>query len=108
MQIELQLLCHLARGRCIAHCKQESLPQDDQPRAFPVSPSTRSAGSLDSPTGLKKREAGVALAANFTANNRSGGATAIGWVGEWAGTRGVASGLPQLESVDVRKLSSLC
>ncbi|XP_048870934.1 centrosomal protein of 131 kDa isoform X2 [Brienomyrus brachyistius] len=44
---------------------------DDQPRAFPVSPSTRSAGSLDSPTGLKKREAGVALAANFTANNRS-------------------------------------
>ncbi|XP_072568011.1 centrosomal protein of 131 kDa isoform X2 [Paramormyrops kingsleyae] len=44
---------------------------DDQPRTFPVSPSTRSAGSLDSPTGHKKREVGVALAANFTANNRS-------------------------------------
>ncbi|XP_036392275.1 centrosomal protein of 131 kDa [Megalops cyprinoides] len=44
---------------------------DDQPRAFPPPSSTRSAGSLDSPTGLKKREAGVALAANFTANNRS-------------------------------------
>ncbi|KAI1886441.1 hypothetical protein AGOR_G00195790 [Albula goreensis] len=38
---------------------------DDQPRVF------RSAGSVDSSTGLRKREAGVVLAANFTANNRS-------------------------------------
>ncbi|KAL4648631.1 centrosomal protein of 131 kDa isoform X1, partial [Arapaima gigas] len=44
---------------------------DDQPRAFPASPSTRSAGSLDSPTGSRKREAGVPLAPSFTANNRS-------------------------------------
>ncbi|XP_062330170.1 centrosomal protein of 131 kDa isoform X2 [Osmerus eperlanus] len=49
---------------------------DDQPRAFPLpSPlpsSSRSTGSVDSPTGLKKREPDPAvLAANFTANNRS-------------------------------------
>lgn len=42
---------------------------DDQPRAFPLPSSSRSTGSVDSPTGLKKRE--LALAANFTANNRS-------------------------------------
>uniref|UniRef100_UPI003AADA9DB centrosomal protein of 131 kDa isoform X2 n=1 Tax=Centroberyx gerrardi TaxID=166262 RepID=UPI003AADA9DB len=44
---------------------------DDQPRAFPLPSSSRSTGSMDSPTGLKKREPGIALAANFTANNRS-------------------------------------
>ncbi|KPP78106.1 5-azacytidine-induced protein 1-like [Scleropages formosus] len=44
---------------------------DDQPRTFPAPSSTRSAGSLDSPTGLRTREAGVPLAPNFTANNRS-------------------------------------
>ncbi|XP_056152829.1 centrosomal protein of 131 kDa isoform X2 [Lampris incognitus] len=44
---------------------------DDQPRAFPLPSSSRSTGSVDSPTGLKKREPGIALAANFTANNRS-------------------------------------
>ncbi|XP_041745036.1 centrosomal protein of 131 kDa isoform X1 [Coregonus clupeaformis] len=46
---------------------------DDQPRAFPTPPSSRSTGSVDSPTtsGPKRRETGVALAANFTANNRS-------------------------------------
>ncbi|KAM4623443.1 centrosomal protein of 131 kDa [Polymixia lowei] len=44
---------------------------DDQPRAFPLPSSSRSTGSVDSPTGLKKRESGIALAANFTANNRS-------------------------------------
>ncbi|XP_029934005.1 centrosomal protein of 131 kDa isoform X2 [Myripristis murdjan] len=44
---------------------------DDQPRAFPVPSSSRSTGSMDSPTSLKKREPGIALAANFTANNRS-------------------------------------
>ncbi|RXN24061.1 centrosomal protein of 131 kDa [Labeo rohita] len=44
---------------------------DDQPRAFPVPSSSHSTCSMDSPTGLKKREAGVSLAANFTANNRS-------------------------------------
>uniref|UniRef100_A0A3B4TJL3 Centrosomal protein 131 n=1 Tax=Seriola dumerili TaxID=41447 RepID=A0A3B4TJL3_SERDU len=44
---------------------------DDQPRAFPPHSSSRSTGSVDSPTGLKKREPGIALAATFTANNRS-------------------------------------
>ncbi|XP_028287624.1 centrosomal protein of 131 kDa isoform X2 [Parambassis ranga] len=44
---------------------------DDQPRAFPQCSSSRSTGSMDSPTGLKKREPGIALAATFTANNRS-------------------------------------
>ncbi|XP_074476870.1 centrosomal protein of 131 kDa isoform X6 [Sebastes fasciatus] len=44
---------------------------DDQPRAFNPHSSSRSTGSVDSPTGLKKREPGIALAATFTANNRS-------------------------------------
>ncbi|XP_060883845.1 centrosomal protein of 131 kDa isoform X2 [Labrus mixtus] len=45
---------------------------DDQPRAFPVHSSPRSTtGSVDSPTSMKKREPGIALAATFTANNRS-------------------------------------
>ncbi|XP_030631202.1 centrosomal protein of 131 kDa [Chanos chanos] len=44
---------------------------DDQPRAFPLPVSSRSTGSMDSPIGLKKKEVGIALAANFTANNRS-------------------------------------
>uniref|UniRef100_A0A3B4YE92 Centrosomal protein 131 n=1 Tax=Seriola lalandi dorsalis TaxID=1841481 RepID=A0A3B4YE92_SERLL len=44
---------------------------DDQPRAFPPHSSSRSTGSVDSPTSLKKREPGIALAATFTANNRS-------------------------------------
>lgn len=44
---------------------------DEQPRVFPVPSSSHSTCSMDSPTGLKKREAGVFLAANFTANNRS-------------------------------------
>ncbi|XP_034426066.1 centrosomal protein of 131 kDa isoform X2 [Hippoglossus hippoglossus] len=44
---------------------------DDQPRAFPVHLSPRSTGSVDSPISLKKREPGIALAATFTANNRS-------------------------------------
>uniref|UniRef100_A0A8C2AR80 Centrosomal protein of 131 kDa n=1 Tax=Cyprinus carpio TaxID=7962 RepID=A0A8C2AR80_CYPCA len=44
---------------------------DDHSRAFPVPSSSHSTCSIDSPTGLKKREAGVSLAANFTANNRS-------------------------------------
>ncbi|XP_062382004.1 centrosomal protein of 131 kDa [Sardina pilchardus] len=47
---------------------------DDQPRVFPLPSSSRSVGSMDSPTGLKKREpgsSGITLAANFTANNRS-------------------------------------
>uniref|UniRef100_A0A671N8R7 Centrosomal protein of 131 kDa n=1 Tax=Sinocyclocheilus anshuiensis TaxID=1608454 RepID=A0A671N8R7_9TELE len=43
---------------------------DDQPRAFPVPSSSHSTCSMDFPTGMKKREAGVSLAANFTANNR--------------------------------------
>ncbi|MGH0125457.1 UNVERIFIED_CONTAM: hypothetical protein FKN15_019083 [Acipenser sinensis] len=41
---------------------------DDQPRTFLIPGSARTA---DSPIGMKKREAGIALAANFTANNRS-------------------------------------
>ncbi|KAK7122358.1 hypothetical protein R3I94_019474 [Phoxinus phoxinus] len=44
---------------------------DDQQRVFPVPSSSHSTCSMGSPTGLKKREAGVSLAANFTANNRS-------------------------------------
>ncbi|XP_026770569.3 centrosomal protein of 131 kDa isoform X3 [Pangasianodon hypophthalmus] len=44
---------------------------DDQPRAFPLPSSSRSTCSMDSPTGLKKRDSGVSLADNFTANNRS-------------------------------------
>uniref|UniRef100_A0AAR2K0D8 Centrosomal protein 131 n=1 Tax=Pygocentrus nattereri TaxID=42514 RepID=A0AAR2K0D8_PYGNA len=43
---------------------------DDQPRAFPLPSSSRSTCSMDSPTGLKKRDSSVSLAANFTANNR--------------------------------------
>ncbi|NXP24399.1 CP131 protein, partial [Scytalopus superciliaris] len=39
---------------------------DDQPRAFP-GPS----GSLEPPAGMRRKEATVLLAANFTANNRS-------------------------------------
>jgi len=35
-----------------------------------VPSSSHSTCSMDSPTGLKKREAGISLAANFTANNR--------------------------------------
>ncbi|KAM3842789.1 centrosomal protein of 131 kDa-like, partial [Diretmus argenteus] len=44
---------------------------DDQPRALPLPSSSHSTGSMDSPTSLKKRGPGIALAANFTANNRS-------------------------------------
>lgn len=44
---------------------------DDQPRSFPPLSSSRSTGSVDSPTSLKKREPGIPLAATFTANNRS-------------------------------------
>ncbi|CAL8304469.1 unnamed protein product [Lota lota] len=44
---------------------------DDQPRVFPLASSARSAGSVDSQTGIKRREHGLTLAANFTANNRS-------------------------------------
>ncbi|XP_029311356.1 centrosomal protein of 131 kDa isoform X2 [Cottoperca gobio] len=44
---------------------------DDQPRTFPLHSSSRSTGSVDSPTGPKRREHGIALAATFTANNRS-------------------------------------
>ncbi|XP_041077532.1 centrosomal protein of 131 kDa-like, partial [Polyodon spathula] len=41
---------------------------DDQLRTFLILGSARTANS---PVGMKKREAGIALAANFTANNRS-------------------------------------
>ncbi|XP_030064441.1 centrosomal protein of 131 kDa isoform X2 [Microcaecilia unicolor] len=44
---------------------------DDQPRAFLVPPSARSASTLDSPVGMRRKEATVPLAPNFTANNRS-------------------------------------
>ncbi|KAJ8013481.1 hypothetical protein DPEC_G00030240 [Dallia pectoralis] len=46
---------------------------DDQPRLIPVPSSPRSAGEPDPKTtsAPKRRETGVALAANFTANNRS-------------------------------------
>ncbi|KAM9462346.1 centrosomal protein of 131 kDa isoform 3-T3 [Clarias gariepinus] len=44
---------------------------DDQPRALVLPSSSRSTCSMDSPTGLKKRDSGISLADNFTANNRS-------------------------------------
>nr|XP_033817590.1 centrosomal protein of 131 kDa isoform X2 [Geotrypetes seraphini] len=44
---------------------------DDQPRAFPVPPRARSTSTLDGPVGMKRKEATVPLAPNFTANNRS-------------------------------------
>uniref|UniRef100_A0AAQ4Q5E6 Centrosomal protein 131 n=1 Tax=Gasterosteus aculeatus aculeatus TaxID=481459 RepID=A0AAQ4Q5E6_GASAC len=44
---------------------------DDQPRASSLHSGSRSTGSVDSPPGPKQRELGIALAATFTANNRS-------------------------------------
>ncbi|NXN44186.1 CP131 protein, partial [Rhinoptilus africanus] len=41
---------------------------DDQPRAFPGPSSSR---SIEPPAGMRRKEATVLLAANFTANNRS-------------------------------------
>ncbi|XP_075297169.1 centrosomal protein of 131 kDa isoform X3 [Opisthocomus hoazin] len=41
---------------------------DDQPRAFPGSSGSRSA---EAPAGMRRKEATMLLAANFTANNRS-------------------------------------
>ncbi|NWI27843.1 CP131 protein, partial [Sula dactylatra] len=41
---------------------------DDQPRALPGSSSSR---GVEPPTGMRRKEATVLLAANFTANNRS-------------------------------------
>ncbi|XP_077958766.1 centrosomal protein of 131 kDa isoform X2 [Gasterosteus aculeatus] len=45
--------------------------KDDQPRASSLHSGSRSTGSVDSPPGPKQRELGIALAATFTANNRS-------------------------------------
>ncbi|NWX94147.1 CP131 protein, partial [Nothoprocta pentlandii] len=44
---------------------------DDQPRGFPGSSGTHGPSSLEPPAGMRKKEATVLLAANFTANNRS-------------------------------------
>ncbi|XP_062886617.1 centrosomal protein of 131 kDa isoform X2 [Mobula hypostoma] len=44
---------------------------DEEPRVFPIPISGRSSSSTDVPVLSKRRELGVALAANFTANNRS-------------------------------------
>ncbi|XP_059587958.1 centrosomal protein of 131 kDa isoform X4 [Alligator mississippiensis] len=44
---------------------------DDEPRVFPALPGDRSTSTLESSTGMRKKEATVLLAANFTANNRS-------------------------------------
>ncbi|KAK5851294.1 hypothetical protein PBY51_002097 [Eleginops maclovinus] len=44
---------------------------DDQPRTFPLPSSSRSTDGVVSPTGPKRREPGITLAATFTANNRS-------------------------------------
>lgn len=41
--------------------------QDDQPRAFPGSSGSC---SVEPPAGMRRKEAAVLLAANFTANNR--------------------------------------
>uniref|UniRef100_A0A096LZJ4 Centrosomal protein 131 n=1 Tax=Poecilia formosa TaxID=48698 RepID=A0A096LZJ4_POEFO len=51
---------------------------DDQPRIFPPHASSRSTGSMDSPTSLKKKEPGIPLAATFTANNRRSNKGAVG------------------------------
>ncbi|XP_051888745.1 centrosomal protein of 131 kDa isoform X2 [Pristis pectinata] len=44
---------------------------DEEPRVFPVPISGRSTSTIDVPVLSKRRESGVSLAANFTANNRS-------------------------------------
>ncbi|XP_025974327.2 centrosomal protein of 131 kDa isoform X4 [Dromaius novaehollandiae] len=44
---------------------------DDQPRAFPGSSGTHGSSTLEPPASMRKKEATVLLAANFTANNRS-------------------------------------
>uniref|UniRef100_A0A2K6P3H5 Centrosomal protein 131 n=1 Tax=Rhinopithecus roxellana TaxID=61622 RepID=A0A2K6P3H5_RHIRO len=44
---------------------------DDQPRGFTLPPNARSSSALDSPAGPRRKECTVALAPNFTANNRS-------------------------------------
>ncbi|NWU91966.1 CP131 protein, partial [Upupa epops] len=44
---------------------------DDQPRAFPGPCSPGSPGSVEPALGMRRKEAAVLLAANFTANNRS-------------------------------------
>nr|XP_037849225.1 centrosomal protein of 131 kDa isoform X4 [Chlorocebus sabaeus] len=44
---------------------------DDQPRSFTLPPNARSSSALDSPVGPRRKECTVALAPNFTANNRS-------------------------------------
>lgn len=44
-----------------------TLWQDDQPRAFPGPSSSH---GVEPPAGMRRKEATVLLAANFTANNR--------------------------------------
>ncbi|NXA35863.1 CP131 protein, partial [Eudromia elegans] len=44
---------------------------DDQPRGFAGSPGAHGSSTLEPPAGMRKKEATVLLAANFTANNRS-------------------------------------
>ncbi|XP_047291619.1 centrosomal protein of 131 kDa isoform X14 [Homo sapiens] len=44
---------------------------DDQPRGFTLPSNARSSSALDSPAGPRRKECTVALAPNFTANNRS-------------------------------------
>ncbi|NXA55762.1 CP131 protein, partial [Nothocercus julius] len=44
---------------------------DDQPRGLPGSSGTHGSSTLEPPAGMRKKEATVLLAANFTANNRS-------------------------------------
>ncbi|XP_063473374.1 centrosomal protein of 131 kDa isoform X41 [Symphalangus syndactylus] len=44
---------------------------DDQPRGFTLPSNARSSSALDSPVGPRRKECTVALAPNFTANNRS-------------------------------------
>uniref|UniRef100_A0A663M773 Centrosomal protein 131 n=1 Tax=Athene cunicularia TaxID=194338 RepID=A0A663M773_ATHCN len=60
-----------ARGRGFGAClRSRLLPpwQDDQPRAFPGPAGSR---GVEPPVGMRRKEATVLLAANFTANNRS-------------------------------------
>ncbi|XP_055245465.2 centrosomal protein of 131 kDa isoform X15 [Gorilla gorilla gorilla] len=44
---------------------------DDQPRGFTLPSNARSSSALDAPAGPRRKECTVALAPNFTANNRS-------------------------------------
>lgn len=49
------------------HLRPAGSMQDDQPRAFPGPSGAR---GIEPPAGMRRKEATILLAANFTANNR--------------------------------------